>query len=123
MRLIRWFALHWLIAAVTVGVAAVLLPSVEIDHGLWGLLWVSAVFGLVNALIGPVLRILTLPITVVTFGLFALVVNGALLGLAAWWSDYLEVGGPLETIGAAFIIAILSSILHFVLRRSQRRAA
>jgi putative membrane protein len=123
VRLIRWFALHWLIAAVAVGVAAVLLPSVEIDHGVWGLLWVSAAFGLVNALIGPVLHILALPITMVTFGLFALVVNGALLGLTAWWSDYLEVGGPLETIGSALIIAIFSSILHFILRTSRRRAA
>lgn len=120
MRLVRWFALHWFITALAVGIAAALLPSVEINDGAWGLLWVSLLFGLVNALIGPVLRVLTLPITVVTFGLFALVVNGIVLGLTAWWSDYLDVGGPLETIGAALVIAAFSSLLHFILQASQR---
>lgn len=123
MRLVRWFTLHWLITALAVGTAAALLDSIEIHDGVWGLLWVSMLFGLINALVGPVLRVLTLPITLVTFGLFALVVNGILLGLTAWGSDYLDVGGPLQTVGAAFVIAVFSSVLHFILRRSSRQSA
>ncbi|MET1037996.1 MAG: phage holin family protein [Aeromicrobium sp.] len=121
MHILRIFLLHWLITAVAVGLCAGLLSSVEIEGGAGSLLLVSLLFGVVNAIIGPILRLLTLPITLVTFGLFALVVNGLLLGLTAAWSDRLDVGGPFETIFAALVIAVFSSVLHFVLSLGRRR--
>ncbi|MET0928599.1 MAG: phage holin family protein [Aeromicrobium sp.] len=120
MHIVRLFLLHWLITAIAVGACAALLSSVEIRGGFGSLVVVALLFGLVNAIIGPILRLLTLPITVVTFGLFALVVNGALLGLTAGVSDRLDVGGPLETIGAALVISVFSAVLHLLLRRTVR---
>lgn len=120
MHILRRFLLHWLITAIAVGACAALLSSVEIHGGVGSLVLVALLFGLVNAILGPILRLLTLPITVVTFGLFALVVNGAVLGVTAGWSDRLDVGGPLETIVAALVISAFSAVLHLVLRRTIR---
>ena len=89
------------------------MPSVDIDGGLLALLGVALIFGLVNALIGPLLRLVSLPITLVTFGLFALVINGALLALTAGLSDALEVGGFLGAMLAALLISLLSGLIGF----------
>lgn len=90
------FLLHWLIMAVALWVTAYVVPGVHVTS--WPALAVGAlVLGLVNAIIRPLLVILTLPITVVTLGLFYLVVNGLAFGLAAaivpgfsvdsvWWA-------------------------------------
>jgi putative membrane protein len=72
---------------------------------------VAAVFGLVNAIIGPLLRLLSIPLLLITFGLFALVINAALLGIAAGLSDSLEIGGFFSTVVAAFLISVFSAVL------------
>ena len=103
----------WLVLAAAIAIAAALVPSVDIDGGLLALLGVALIFGLVNALIGPLLRLVSLPITLVTFGLFALVINGALLALTAGLSDALEVGGFLGAMLAALLISLLSGLIGF----------
>lgn len=76
------FATHWFVTAVALGVAAWILPGIRVNS--WPALAVAAlVLGFVNAVIRPVLVLITLPITVVTLGLFYLVVNGAAFRLAA----------------------------------------
>ena len=107
--------LSWLVIAVALAVTAAVLDEVTVDGGTAGLLWVSALFGLVNAIVGPVLRLLTLPLTLVTFGLFALVVNAILFALTAGLTDYLNVGGFGWTIVAAFLVALVSAILNLIL--------
>lgn len=104
----------WVATAVALAVAAALIPSVDIDGGVATLLWVALLFGLVNGLIGPLLRLISLPLTLVTFGLFGLVINGALLALTAGLSDALDVGGFLATIVAAVIISVVTALLGFV---------
>lgn len=103
----------WVATAVALAVAAALIPSVDIDGGVATLLWVALLFGLVNGLIGPLLRLISLPLTLVTFGLFGLVINGALLALTAGLSDALDVGGFLATIVAAVIISVVTTLLGF----------
>jgi len=107
----------WFVVAAAIGITAALIPSVEIDGGVLGLLWVALLFGLVNALIGPLLRLISLPLTLITFGLFALVVNAALLGITAWLTDSLDVGGFFPTVLAAVVISIVTAILLFVVGR------
>jgi putative membrane protein len=104
----------WVATAVALAVAAALIPSVDLDGGVGTLLWVALLFGLVNGLIGPLLRLISLPLTLVTFGLFGLVINGALLALTAGLSDALDVGGFLATIVAAVIISVVTAVLGFV---------
>jgi putative membrane protein len=103
----------WIVVALAIAITAELLSSVEINGGVFTLLGVALVFGLVNGLIGPLLRLLTLPLTLMTFGLFALVVNGVLLALAAGLSDGLDVGGFFAVVAAAFLISVLSAVLGF----------
>jgi putative membrane protein len=112
--MLRRLLLRWVLLAVVLAVTAWVVPDVDISGGVGGVLVAAAVFGLVNAIIGPILRLLSLPLTLVTFGLFSLVVNGILLGLAAAFSDNLDVGGPISTIVAALLISILSWVVHLV---------
>ena len=107
----------WLCLAVAFAITAALVPSVEIDGGVVGLLGVAALFGLVNAIIGTVLRLLSLPLLLITFGLFALVINAALLGITAGLTDVLDVGGFFSTVLAAFLISIISAALGWAANR------
>jgi putative membrane protein len=78
-------------------------------------LWIALVFAVVNAIVGPVLRLLSLPFVVVTLGLFLLLVNAALLGLTAALSDRLEVDGIVAAIVGGFLIAVFSWIAELLL--------
>jgi putative membrane protein len=113
-----WVALlliRWLFISSALAMAAALVPDVVITGGLLGLLGVAAIFGLVNAVIGPVARALAVPFNAITFGLSALVVNGALLALAAGLSRNLDVGGFLQTMLAAFVVTAVAVTAEFML--------
>ena len=106
MRLV----IRWVLLAAVIAVVAWIVPDVDISGGVFGLLVAAAVFGLVNVLVGPLLRLLTLPLTMMTFGLFSLVVNGILLALTAGLTSFLDVGGLIQTIVAAFLISVLNTL-------------
>jgi putative membrane protein len=111
----------WVILATAIAVTAALMPSVEIDGGVLTLLGVSMVFALVNALVGPVLRLVSLPLTLLTLGLFALVVNGVLFGITAGLTDSLDVGGVVSTIVAALVVSVVTAALWFALEGALQR--
>jgi putative membrane protein len=115
--MLRAIIVMWLIFAVAIGVAAAVVPDVDVSGGFFGVLGVAFVFALVNAVIGPVIRLLTLPLTILTLGLFSLVVNGILLAITAGLTDSLDVGGFLQTVLASIVIAAIASVLQFALRR------
>jgi len=102
------------VLAAALGLAAWLLDSVTIHGGLLALLGVSLVFVLVNLLLGPILRLLSLPLTVITLGQFSLVVNGVLLAITAGLSNNLDVGGFFGVIVAALVISVIEAVLGFV---------
>ena len=70
-------------------------------------LWIGLLFGVVNAIVGPILRLLSLPFVVLTLGLFLLVVNAALLGLTAAISDRLTVDGFGTALIGGLILALV----------------
>ena len=107
----------WASLAVAFAITEALVPSVEVNGGVVTLIWVAALFGLVNAVIGPLLRLLSLPLLLVTFGLFALVVNAVLLGITAWLTDALDVGGFFPTVAAAFLVSVISAAIGWVIFR------
>src|SRR5436305_14391072 len=76
------------------------------DYGTY--LWIGLIFGAVNAIVGPVLRLLSLPFVVLTLGLFLLVVNAALLGLAAALTDRLTIDGFGTAVIGGLILAVVS---------------
>ena len=78
-------------------------------------LWVALLFAVVNSIVGPVVRLLSLPFVVLTLGLFLLVVNAALLGITAAVSDRLQVDGFWTAIVGGFLIALFSWIAELIL--------
>ncbi len=112
--MVKAIIVTWLVLAAAIGLTAAIVPSVDINGGFFTLLWVALLFGLVNALIGPILRLISLPLNVMTFGLFALVVNAVLLALTAGLSDNLEVGGFLGSIVAALLISVFATLIGVV---------
>jgi putative membrane protein len=104
--------MQWAVLAAALAITAAVVPSVDINGGFFTVLWVALLFGLVNAVLGPILQLISLPLTILTLGLFALVVNGALLAITAGLSDSLDVGG----FGAAVLGALLISVVTVALR-------
>lgn len=96
--------IQWLLSALAIMVAAYLLPGVKIDGFFAGLV-AAVVIGLINTFIKPVLIILTLPINILTLGLFTLVINALLIMLASSLVPGFQVAG--------FGWALLFSILLF----------
>lgn len=115
--MVRTILIMWLILAVAVGIAAAVLPGVDINGGFLSLLWVALLFGLVNALLGPILRLIALPLTIITLGLFSIIINTALVGITAWLSSDLDVDGFFPALGASIVISIVTTLLGLLLLR------
>ena len=103
--------LHWLVSSLSLIVVAYLLPGIRLE-GIGAALIAPIVIGLVNATVGFVLKILTLPLTLLTLGLFWLVINALMLQFAA----YLVPGFFVAGFWWAFVGAILLSIVSMILR-------
>jgi putative membrane protein len=111
------FLIHWLVVAVALWVTAYLVPGVTISS--WTALAIAAlVLGFVNAIVKPVLVILTLPITILTLGLFYLVVNGIAFGLAAALVPGFQIAGVVPAILGALVTSIVSWFLGMFTKRS-----
>ena len=101
------FLIHWLVVAVALWVTAYLVPGVTITS--WTALAIAAlVLGLINATVKPVLVILTLPITILTLGLFYLVVNAIAFALAAALVPGFQIAGPVPAIVGALVTSLVS---------------
>ncbi len=94
--------------AVIIGIVAAITPGMTVHGGFLTLLWIALIFGLVNAVIGPILRLISLPLIILTLGLFLLVVNAALLGITAWLSSRLDVSGFWSAVLGGLLISIFS---------------
>jgi len=101
------FLLHWFATGVALGVAAWILPGIHVASPT-ALAVPALVLGFVNAVIRPLLVIITLPITLLTLGLFYLVVNGAAFGLAAAIVPGFTVDSLLWAILGALVVGLVS---------------
>jgi putative membrane protein len=101
------FLTHWLTTAIALAVTAWVLPGVDVTS-LPALLVAAFVLGFVNAIVKPVLVLLTLPITLLTLGLFYLVVNGIAFGLAAWLVPGFTVLSFGWAMVGAFVVGLVS---------------
>lgn len=99
----------WIVTAVGLWVVTRIVPGVYVNTTT-GLLKAAIVLGLVNAIIRPILWILTLPLTILTFGLFALVINAFTLWLTAKMVNDFEVDSFSSALLAALVMAVLSII-------------
>lgn len=104
--------LHWLILSVAVWATTEIISGVTVDP-IWVALIIGACLTLFNMFLKPVINILTLPINVLTLGLFSLVINGLLF----WYLGTIVRGFSVTTFTAAFIGALLVSVLNWVIAK------
>ena len=111
--------LRLLISALGLWLASVLVPGIDIQ-GIGTLLLAALLLGMTNALVRPLLILLTLPITVVTLGLFLLVINAAMLGLVAALLDQFTIAGFFSALFGALIISLTGWIASWYIGPSGR---
>lgn len=110
------FLIHWLITAAALWLAAYVVPGV-IVRSTSALLIAALVLGLVNALVRPILTLLTLPLTLLTLGLFYLVVNGVAFALAAALTPGFDLAGFSSAVLGALIVSVVSWVLGAIFKR------
>ena len=120
------FVLRWVINAVELYLAVLILPGIDLRSDLVSILWLALIFGLVNALFRPLIQILTCPLIILTLGLFTLVINTFLFWLTSiigqsfgfgltisdpvWWNAFL--GG--------LVVSIVSVVMTLILKDELR---
>jgi putative membrane protein len=109
-----------LVSAVGLGVAAALVDGISVGPGTDAeraltLLGVAVIFGLVNGIVGPILRFLTCPLVILTLGLFLLVVNALLLLLTEWIAEQFDLAFQVDGFWAAVLGALIISVVSFLI--------
>lgn len=108
------FLLTWLATAAALFITAKIVPGLDIT-GITTALIGAVALGFVNAIVKPILVILTLPLTIITLGLFLFVVNAIALGIAGYLTPGLTVGGFFPAIIGSIVLTFISSLInHFL---------
>jgi putative membrane protein len=100
-----------LLSALAVLAISYILPGVEVDDYVTAL-WVAVVVGLLFSLLKPILVILTLPVTILTLGLFLFVINAALIMIANHWVDGFSVAGFWTAMLFSILLTLFESVLY-----------
>lgn len=135
------FVVRTLLNALALWIAAWILPGInvaitastgfEADHPtaskVVAFIFIGLVFGLVNAVVKPIVKLVSLPVTILTLGLFTVVINAAMLWLTAWLSEFTPVHFTIDTffftaVWAAIIISIISMLTSGLTRKSEQRS-
>ena len=103
--------LHWLISALSLMVVAYIFPGIQLQ-GMGAALIAPIVIGLINATIGLILKIITFPLTILTLGIFWLIINALMLQLAAAIVPGFYVAGFVSAFFGAIVLSIVSMILR-----------
>ncbi len=114
------FFIRWAINAVALYVAVLIVPGIELSGDWTGVLWLALIFGLLNALVRPLLKLLTCPLIILTLGLFTILINTALLLLTSRIGQAFGIGlsvdGFWTAVLGSLVISIVSVILSLFLR-------
>jgi len=108
--------IHWVFAAVAIGIAAYLIPGVSVT--LLGAFVLAIVLGIINVFIKPVITLLTLPLTILTLGIFSLIVNALFVLLASKIVDGFSVDGFWSALLFAIVLSLVNAFFHLLDRRS-----
>ena len=120
--------LRWAINAVAlyVAVGTGWIPGVHAANtAWWAILGLALLFGLINALVRPLLKMLTCPLILLTLGLFTLVINAGLFWLTGWAGQYFSIGFSVDGFWPAFwgglVVGLVSALLTLILRDELKR--
>ncbi len=107
--------IHFLVSTLAILITAYILPGVHVD-GLVAAIVLAVVLGIVNTILRPILIVLTLPITILTLGLFVLVINGLLVMLAS----YIVPGFAVDNFWWALLFGIVLAIVNWFLQMFEK---
>ncbi len=114
------FIIRWVINAIALYVAVLIVPGIEFRGDWVGVLWLALISGLLNALVRPVLKFLTCPLIILTLGFFTIFINTALLLLTTKIGQALNIGitvnGFWPALLGSLVISIVSVIMSLLLR-------
>jgi putative membrane protein len=117
------FVIRLLVNAAALWIATAIVPGVTYTGGPLPLLGVALVFGIINATLRPLAKILTFPLIILTLGIFALVINGLMLWLTSSLSESLGLGFHVSGFWAAFFGALVVSLVSLALSMAIRDVA
>lgn len=125
----RKLLLRWLINALALFAAAVVVKGIGVEEGRWAgwvvFAVVAVIFGLVNTLIRPLLKMMTCPLILLTLGLFTLVINALMLWLTGEISQFLGLGFYIDSFWSALlgglVVSIVSVVLNLIVRDEEDR--
>src|SRR6516164_5066298 len=109
--------LHWLLSAIALLIVSRIVPGFYVA-GLWPALIASLVIGLLNATIGLFLKILTFPLSIITLGIFLLVINGLMIRLAAAIVKGFSVSGFGPAFWGAIVLALLNMLFRYLAKQA-----
>lgn len=101
---------RWLLLTFSVWLADLVVSGIDITGGFWSHLWVAALFGLANAIVGNLIRLVAFPALLLTLGAFTIVVNAWMLMLVGNVSDSLDVSGFWPAFFGGLIISVVSTL-------------
>jgi putative membrane protein len=110
--------LRWAILAGAFWVTTLIVDGIQIRQGAWNYFWVAALFGLINTVIGSILKLFTLPAVILTFGLFVFVINAAMLMLTDRWSDVITIDSFTSALLGSLLISIFAGIANKLVKRA-----
>lgn len=114
------FIIRWAINAAALYTAAKIVPGIVFEGDWMGLIWLALIIGLLNALVRPLLKLLTLPLIILTLGLFTIVINTLVLMLASSIGSFfglgLAVSGFWSALLGSLVISIVSMFLNAIFR-------
>lgn len=109
----RYLLINWLLSAVSLFVVAHIVPGFVVS-GFLAALFAAIVVGFVNSTLGAMLKFLTLPLTVLTLGVFWFVINALMLELASWFAPGFEIHGFLAAFLGAIVLALVNLLLKYL---------
>ena len=100
--------------ALAIWAAAKIVPGIKIEITLLNLLKAGALLGFANAFIRPILKLLSLPLVILTLGLFVVIINVMMLMLVAWFFDFFSISGFIPALLGVFIISVVNYIINIL---------
>ncbi len=118
------FILRWAINAVAIFLAIRFVPGIHLQSGWVSVIWLALIFGLVNAFVRPLLKLLTCPLIILTLGLFTLLINTFLLWLTGQIGQFFGIGITMDGFWPAFlggvVVTVVSVFLTLILKDEMR---
>ena len=114
------FILRWMINIVAIYAAILIVPGIDLKSGLVSVLWLALIFGLINAFVRPLLKLLTCPLILLTLGLFTLLINTFLFWLTSQVGQAFGINMVIDGFWPAFlgglVVSVVSVVMSLILR-------